>query len=128
MGELLFKFLMEKSAVYTRATSPHLKENLTNLETHITTINSNIRTSNQRVKINVKGLKAGSEKTYNLVANLFKAYHKSLYTVLFCYIKTKKYCYNDGEDITPEKLMTEALDNYEVLLTSGKWNTMFPEK
>ena len=36
--------------------------------------------------------------------------------------KTKKDCYDYGEDITPEQLTKTVSNKYEVLLTSSKWN------
>ena len=48
--------------------------------------------------------------------------------MIFRYIETKKYSYDDSEDIISEQLMMEELNKYEVLLASVKWNTMPLEK
>ena len=79
-GELLFKFLMQKVVIDTRATDYHLRENLTSLETYITTVKSNIENFNQHVKLNVEGLNSGSERKNSLMANLFKSYKVSFDT------------------------------------------------
>ena len=49
---------IQKSVTDTRATSYHLSEILTNIETYITMVNSNILIFNQHVKFNVEGLKS----------------------------------------------------------------------
>ena len=54
----------------------------------------------------MEGLKSRGERKDNLMTNLSKAYHTASDTYFTCYIQTKKDCYNDGEDITPEKLTT----------------------
>jgi hypothetical protein len=73
-GVLLFKIIMQKAVIDTRATSSFFRENLTSLDTYITTIDSNIELFNQYVNINRAGLQARGEKTDDLIINLFKAY------------------------------------------------------
>eukprot|EP00957_Ditylum_brightwellii_P040292 3049030-Ditylum_brightwellii.AAC.1 len=74
VGELLFKLLMTKVVMDTRAMALHLRENLTNLDLYMATVNSNIEFFNQYIKQNQEGLKARGESTDNLMTNLFKAY------------------------------------------------------
>ena len=57
VGELLFKLMMQKAIIDTRATATHLRENITNLDTYMSTVNSNIEKFNQYVNVNVDGLK-----------------------------------------------------------------------
>ena len=47
VGELLFKLMMKKSIIDTRATETHLQENLKNLDIFLLTVNSNIENFNQ---------------------------------------------------------------------------------
>ena len=77
VGELLFKFTMNKSTIDTRATAMHLEENLTNLDTYMSTVNSNIDNVNQYVKVNVDRFKARDEPTYDMMVNSLKAYQVS---------------------------------------------------
>ena len=58
LGELLFKFIMQKAVIYTRTMVSCLGETLTNIDTYIATVNYNIQTFNQHVKVNMEGLKA----------------------------------------------------------------------
>ena len=55
--ELLFKLMMQKAIIDTRATATHLRENIINLDTYMSTVNSNIEKFNQYVNVNVDGLK-----------------------------------------------------------------------
>jgi hypothetical protein len=73
-GVLLFKNIMQKAVVDTRATSSFFRENLTRLDAYIMTIDSNIKLFNQYVNINCAGLQAHGENTDDLIINLFKAY------------------------------------------------------
>ena len=49
-------------------------------------------------------------------------------TEFLLYTRTKNDCYDDGEDITPDQLMTTAFNKYKVLLTSEQWYYMSPEQ
>ena len=72
--ELLFKLMMQKAVINTRATDTYLRNNLTNLDTYIYTLNLDIENFNQYVKLNVDGLKSRVERKDDLMINLFKAY------------------------------------------------------
>ena len=91
-------------------------------------VKDKIQTFNQHVKVNVEGLKARGDRTYDLITNLFKAYHVASDTELFYYIKTNSYRYYDVEYIAPEQITIATINNYEVILASGKWNTMSQEQ
>ena len=80
------------------------------------------------MKVNVEGLKSRVESIDDIMTNILKAYDVSSYTEFFWHINTKKYHYNDDEDVTPEQLSTSALNKYEVLLTTRKLNSMSPEQ
>ena len=58
MGELLFKLMIQKEVVNTRAMATYLREKLTNIYTYMSTVNFNIENFNQYVKVNVYGLKS----------------------------------------------------------------------
>ena len=96
VDELIFKLMMQKAVIDTRATSTHLRENLNSLDTYMSTVNSDIENFNQYVQVNVDGLKARGESTHNLIINLFKAYQVVSDGKFVRYIKTKRDQYNDG--------------------------------
>ena len=96
VGELLFKLMIQKSIIYTRATSTYLRENLANLDTYMSTVNSDIENFNQYVKVNVDGLKARGERIDDIIINLFKAYQAASYGQFVRYKKKKRDQYDDG--------------------------------
>ena len=58
VASLLFKLLMAKAIVDTRATTYQLRHNLSNLDNYMSTVNSNIKIFNVYVKNSVEGLNA----------------------------------------------------------------------
>ena len=44
------------------------------------------------------------------------------------YVKIKQDQYDDGYNITTDKLMTSALNKFEILRKDNKWNYMSPEQ
>jgi hypothetical protein len=127
-GVLLFKIIMQKAVVDTRATSSFFRENLTSLDSYITTIDSNIELFNQYVNINHAGLQDRGEKTDDLIINLFKAYLSVADQNFVEYMKKKKDDYNEGTTILePETLMTHALNKYHILVQEKKWKSMSPQ-
>jgi hypothetical protein len=127
-GLMLFKYIMQKAVVDTRATSSFFRENLTSLDSYITTIDSNIELFNQYVHVNQDGLRARGETTDDLVINLFKAYLNVADQNFVEYIKTKKNAYDEGTtNLEPETLMTFALNKYHILVQEKKWKSLSPQ-
>jgi hypothetical protein len=122
LGPLLFKLLMQKAIIDTRATSSLLHENLSSLDTYMATIKSNIKELNEYVKQNYEGLLARGERCNNIMIKLFKGYMAASDSEFVRYIKTKKDAYDDSGDLTSEALMTLALNNYEMLNKQDAWN------
>ena len=88
MDELLFKLMIQKDIIDTRATDTHLRENLTNLYIYMSTVSYYIENFNQYVKVIVYGLKARGGRTDDLRINLFKAYQVSTDSNFSIFIKT----------------------------------------
>ena len=95
VGEFIFKLMMQKSVINTRAKYTHLRENLTNLDTYTSTVDSDFENFNQYVNVNLDGLKERGERTYDLMINIFKAYQVASYGEFVRYIKTKRDQYDD---------------------------------
>ena len=60
----------------------------------------------------MEGLKSRDEITDNITTKILKAYHVTLDVECFRYINTNKEMYDGGEDITPKKLMMEAINKF----------------
>ena len=127
VGPLLFKLVVQKAIVDTRATTTHLKEQLMSLDAYMTEVNSNVALFNQHVKITVEGLTARGHTTDDIMIGLFKGYMAASDREFVRYIKDYKNKYDDDEDITWEQLMTKALNKYTVLKQEGLWNALSPE-
>lgn len=127
-GALLFKLLMQKAVIDTRATASFLRENLSSLDTYMSTIKSDIEEFNKYVKMNWEGLKARGERCDDLMINLFKGYQNASDREFVRYIKQKRDAYDDGDDITVETLMTLALNKYETLTKQDLWNAKTAEQ
>jgi hypothetical protein len=127
-GPLLFKLLMQKAIIDTRATASILRENLSSLDTYMATINSNIENFNKYVKTNYEGLRARGERCDDIMINLFKGYMCASDSEFVRYMRQKKDHYDDGNDMTPEELMTLALNKYETLNKQDLWNAKSQEQ
>ena len=74
VGALFLKVIITAVYVDTRATTAHLRLNLSRLDTYIGTVENNIGLFNASVRTQVQGLYARGETTNDTLINLFKAY------------------------------------------------------
>ena len=87
---LLYKLLMKKAIVDTRATTYQFRSSLNNLENYMGTINSNIELFNQHVKNAKEGLTARGESVNDLLLKLFKGYKATADTNFVEYNENRK--------------------------------------
>ena len=80
------------------------------------------------MKVNVDGLKARDKRIYELTINLFIAYQVESDRKFVRYINTKRYQYDNGYNITTDKLMISNLNKFEILQKDNKWKSMSPEQ
>ena len=92
----------------------------------MSTVNLDTENFNQYVKVNVEGLKERGEITGDLMINLFKAYQVASDREFVRYIKTRRDQCNDGYNLSPDEIMTSALNKFEILRKDNKWNSMSP--
>ena len=127
-GPLLFKLLMSKAVIDSRATVSHIRENLASLDTYMIKVQSNITLFNDYVKDQITNLTARGEKSEDLLTNLWKAYFVVSDKNFVRYIQGKKDAYDEGEDIHRDSLMTLAENKYKALVVEGKWNSLSEEQ
>ena len=96
---LLYKLLMKKVIVDTRATTYQFRSSLDNLENYMGTINSNIELFNQHVKNTKEGLTARGESVNDLLLKLFKGYKATAVTNFVEYMEKKEESYLEGKDL-----------------------------
>ena len=94
----------------------------------MSTVNLDIENFNQYVKVNMDGLKSRGEKMYDIMISLFKEYQLASDGEFVRYINIKQDQYNDGCNISPDKLMTSALNKLKILRKYNNWNTMSPDQ
>lgn len=127
-GPLLYRYMMGKASIDSRATLSFIRENISNLDTYITTIGSNITTFNEYVKRQRLSLTARGGVTHDLMTNLWKAYLNASDRDFVEFVKRKKDAYDEGEDITPDSLMVMAENKYRTLVQEERWNALSPEQ
>ena len=127
-GPSLFKVIISKAHVDTRATSTVIRMNLSSLDTYILKINCNISTFNEYVRAQVYALAARGEQTQDLLVNLFKAYFVVSDRAFKSYIEQHQNAYDDGENISYETLMSKAENKYKALVERDQWNEKSKEE
>ena len=127
-GPLLFKTIIMKAHVDTRATSTVIRMNLSSLDSYILTVNSNITTFNEYVRAQVYSLAARGEETQDLLVNLFKAYAVASDQSFKIYINDHQNRYDDGEELTTDELMLKAENKYKALVERNQWNLKSKEE
>ena len=71
-GCLVFKVMMAKAIVNTKATSTLYRERLMAQDEHMVRVKSDIAKFNQYVRVNMKGLEARGEAMDDVMISLFK--------------------------------------------------------
>lgn len=127
-GPLLYRYIMAKATIDTRATLSFIRENISNLDSYITTVSSNITTFNEYVKRQRLSLTARGGVTHDLMTNLWKAYLNASDRDFVEFIKRKKDAYDEGEDINADSLMLMAENKYRTLIQEERWNSLSPEQ
>lgn len=86
-------------------------------------ITCNVEKFNIHVNLLLDSLLAQGETTTDLLHYLFKAYEAVLDKEFVRYMKSKREKYEEGEDITAQKLMVLASNKYKLLVEWVEWNT-----
>ena len=86
---LLYKLLMQKAIIDTRATTYNIRTSLNNLSTCMGTVNSNTELFNHHVKNTVEGLRSRGEAVSDLCIKLFQGY-KPVRILTLLTISTKR--------------------------------------
>ena len=94
----------------------------------MSTVNSDTEYFNQYVKVNMDELKSRGEQKDDLIINLFKAYQVASDREFVISINTKQDKYDDGYNISPDELITSALNKFKILRKDNKGNSMYLEQ
>ena len=127
-ASLLWKLLIQKVVIDTRATVTQYRTKLSSIDVYMDTVNSDIDKFNAYVELNYKGINARGERCDDLMTKLFKGYLDAADRKFVCYVNTKQEAYNNGKYITSDKLMTVALNKFEILSINSQWKSKSPEE
>ena len=121
-GAALLKIIIRESHIDTNATTRHVRENLSKLDAYLPTVGHDILKLNEYAKLMVEALESRGETTQDLLANLFKGYTASSDKHFCAYIKRKQDEFDEGGDITADKLMLLAANKYKTMVEDGVYN------
>ena len=123
-GLLFFKAIIATAQVDTPATVSQIRYKLMNLAQHMQDIDSDIEQFNIDVQTYVMALEARGNTTSDLLVNLFRGYKSASDETFRKYICDREDDYNDGTlmNLTPEKLMSLAVNKYRTLVDDSAWN------
>jgi len=82
-----------------------IRTKLSNLDEYLTETNSEILKFNNHVRMFIDSLTTRGETTQDLLTNLFRAYAACSNSTFVKYVADIQTKWEDGEDLTPEKLM-----------------------
>ena len=128
IGTLMFKLIMNKTIIDTRATAAAFRRDLSNLDIFMATCNSNIELFNEHVHTAVDGLRARDERVDDLMTHLFKGYKIASDIKFVAYIELQETQYMQGSSLTTDLLMTQALNDYNTKLISNTWGAPSDEQ
>lgn len=121
-GAILLRLVIQESSIDTNATTRFLRDQLSTLPVLMAATESNIVDFTEAVRGILDSLTARGETTQDLLSNLFKGYEAASDKKFVDYIGKLQDEYDDGADITPDKLMLKATQKYRTLVQGGKWN------
>ena len=127
-GPLLLKLIISQAHVDSRATVSHIRTSLTQLDVKMLELDSNVELFNQYVKAQIKSLLARGETSSDLFINLLKGYKEANDVEFLDFIRRKENSYEEGEDITPNNLMADALVKYKARKLVDKWSAPTKEQ
>ena len=122
-GLLYFKSIVQIAQVDTRATVTDLRTKLLSLDQHMQTVDSDISQFNDAVTAWRQALDARGERVgdTDLMVNLFRGYRACIDHEFQQWIKMKQHDYNEGQDVSPDALMSLALNTYNTMIKDGTW-------
>ena len=92
-GYFLFKIILQKAIVDTRATASNMMENLYSIDNYIATSKYDINKFNKYIKIVYRNISARGERYDDMMSNLLKWYLVAVYKEFVRYREHQKYRY-----------------------------------
>ena len=127
-GLCLLKILIRESHLDSNATSSMIRTKMTNLDEYLEEVNNDIVEFNSHVQMLIDSLAARGETTHDLMTNLFKAYAACSDSTFVRYIADIQTKWEEGEDVTYQKLMERAANKYKIMKTKKVWEALSAEQ
>ena len=127
-GNLLLKVIIRESHLDTNATTQSIRMKMSNLDEYMSKIGSDITKFNSYVKLLEGSLVARGQKSEALLTNLFKGYMAASDKTFVKYIGEKMDRYEEGEEMSPDKLMQLADNKYRLLKERDEWDAPSAEE
>ena len=128
IAALLFKLIMTKCEIDTKATISSIRMSLMNLDSTIqgAGINNNITKFNSYVNDKIKALQSRGETSSDLIIYLFKAYKSVKDSSFVDFIKKKEdeYLHDLDDNLTHDKLMQMAELDYKIRFERKTWGAL----
>ena len=127
-GNLLLKVIIRESHLDTNATTQSIRMKMINLDEYMSKIGSDITKFNGYVKLLEGSLVARGQRSEALLTHLFKGYLAASDKTFVKYINEKMDRYEEGEEITANKLMQLADNKYRLLKERDEWDAPSAEE
>ena len=127
-GNLLLKVIIRESHLDTNATTQSIRMKMSNLDEYMSKIGSDVTKFNGYVKLLEGSLVARGQKSDALLSHLFKGYLAASDKAFVKYINEKMDRYEEGEEITADKLMQLADNKYRLLKERDEWDAPSAEE
>ena len=129
-GPLFLKHIITKSHIDTNATISTVRLRLDNLDAHMQKVDSNIKEFNHYVKEQIDALASRGQtpEASTLLFNIMKGYLAADDKEFHSYVLRKQQDYDEGDNITPERLMELGENMYNKSMELDKWKTETDEQ
>ena len=127
-GNLLLKVIIRESHLDTNATTQSIRMKMSNLDEYMLKINSDITKFNGYVKLLEGSLAARGQKSEALLTHLFKGYLAASDKVFVKYITEKMDRYEEGDDMSADRLMQLADNKFRLLKEREEWDAPSAEE
>ena len=120
-GPTFLKIMISRITIDSRSTVTYIRSMLSDLDKHMVRFDCDVTQFNDFVKTQIDALQARGETSNDIMVNLFKGYKAITDSQFKQYIAQKINEYDEGSNITKERLMNLAENKYKTLVRAGEW-------
>lgn len=120
-GLPFLKVIIDDSGIETHATVSNIRMQLASLDQYMQTIDSDIQKFNIHVRKLILSLAHNGQNSTDLLIHLFKGYKAASDNEFVQFIKRKEEGYEEGENMTAERLMSAAEEKFKIRFNRGEW-------